>query len=660
MKLPDRSGLTVAYDTEGSGLFVDDGARISATSIAWRDEYGDLCATSTPFDQGLFGNHLDYEGYLPCGEKLLAPNHLKRTNKLRKDHGDDCMSAPNRLPSAFSHLMTWLLRQDLVMHHKKYDCLVTDAGLRNHPETGVDLMPRVIADTQLRQKVLDPEHTSSLKPTSVRLHLGKEIGIGDGGEDMEAEALKPWKGPKDDPRYDLIPWSILGPYARTDALLTLLLFEWEEQNRLDDPDDPACQLARRLITRQEALARTLYNMERRGVGFDVEWCRAQAVNLARLEGEAKGRVPFRPTYPGAQKYFFGPPADGGLGLIPFKDKLTSTGRPQVDEDVVARLVAAEIPGATEFQTLMSLQSAQSKWYTAYPSLTGADGRIRTCYRQGHVVSGRLSVERWQSQAIPHDHQIPEGIEPIRYGFIEDEGYETWEADVSQAEIRVATKVAKCGDMLRAIRAGIDSHGAAAFLMFYKSQGYTLEEAMARPDWDFNRGVVAKRCNLGILYGGGVGAIHAAILKFAGIDEDKDQVREWITTWRQAFPPFVLALDEYADMASKQGWVRLVDGSRRYFSEWEPVHKAFNQRVQGDVAIAVETAMIEFDRLYPGMLLLQIHDSLVARIPRDSVPEVTAAMTDILVRVFERMFSPVPFKADVKPFGRLAYQLEAAK
>jgi DNA polymerase I-like protein with 3'-5' exonuclease and polymerase domains len=61
-----------------------------------------------------------------------------------------------------------------------------------------------------------------------------------------------------------------------------------------------------------------------------------------------------------------------------------------------------------------------------------------------------------------------------------------------------------------------------------------------------------------------------------------------------------------------------------------------------------------------MLLLQIHDSLVARIPRDSVPEVTAAMTDILVRVFERMFSPVPFKADVKPFGRLAYQLEAAK
>ena len=74
---------------------------------------------------------------------------------------------------------------------------------------------------------------------------------------------------------------------------------------------------------------------------------------------------------------------------------------------------------------------------------GGDGRIRTSFRQTKVVSGRLSVERVQLQAIPHDYQLGTlGVEGVRSFFKPDDGFELWEVDISQAEIRVATAVAR--------------------------------------------------------------------------------------------------------------------------------------------------------------------------------------------------------------------------
>lgn len=650
MKLPKTTGLVVAVDTEGSAIHTDDGARICAVSCAWRDpSTNQLRSFASPFDMGLSNAHL--------GDKTLPSNHARRIKKLAAEHGEGVFHTANLSLDHYDYLVAWLDKQKLVMHHKKHDCHAFMAGLRNvEMITGYNFMPHVLADTMIRQKVLDPAESSALKIAAVRLHWGKELGIPEGGEDYEQQMLAPWKGPKDDPRFDLIPWFVLEEYARLDAQLTLIAHEHQQQ-RLSDDDDQDTQLSLSLIKRQERLSAVLWAMEERGVKFDVEWCLEQDALLEKLAAEAEASVPFRPTYPGAQKYFFGPVSEGGLQLIPFSDKLTKSGRPQVDEDVITRLVKQDVTGAREFQALMELRSARAKWYSAWPRLVGRDGRLRPHFKQGYVISGRLSCERWQAQAMPHDYQIPgrdRGVVPIRYGLIEDDGYELWEADVSQAEIRVATAVAKCGQMLRALKSDIDSHSAAALLMFYE-QGTPLSEAMKDPQWSFYRGVPAKRSNLGILYGGGVVAIRSAVLKFTGIEYPDDTVRSWIQEWRKAFPPFVAALDNYSELASRQGWVRLVDGSRRYFSEWEPVHKAFNQRIQGDVAIAIEKAMIEFDRLYPGMLLLQIHDSLVARIPKDQVAEVTTAMQVILIQTFQKMFRPVPFKADVKPFGRFAYE-----
>lgn len=663
VKLPDVDNLLVAFDTEASGLFTDDGARVSAASCAWRDPAtNEIVSFATPFDQGLID--------LPLGDKVLPSSHAKRMAKVETTYGRHYLEAPNKSPRSWAALMRWLLRQRIVIQNVKYDVLICDAGLRDVTAemdgnlspawagSGVDLMPQVVWDTMLGFAVVDPGETTSLKPASVRLHLGQEIGILPGAEAEESELLDEWKGPDTDPRFDLIPWSVLGPYAKRDAELLLLAYEYQ-QPRIDG--EPSF---RRLFDEDMALMRTLTDMERRGVGYDKVHTLQELSKLEDLIKYAATQVPFkggvgRPTPPSAVKYFFGSPAEGGQGILPFSDKLTAKAkRPQVDEDVITRLIKMEVPGALEYQSYTELQSARGKWYGAYPDLVGRDGRIRTCHRQGRVVSGRLSVERWQAQALPHDHRIPDGLTPIRYDIVPKPGHQLWEADVSQAEIRVATRVAKERNMLKALKLGIDSHDAAALLMFFQDCT-TKQEAIAKygpKEWDYKRGVVAKRCNLGILYGIGAGGLVTQILQFTGEVVTQHQTRAWIDTWKDAFPSFTDALYEYADLATTSGMLRLSTGRVRKFSEYEPVHKAFNQRIQGEVAEAMKRAMNIFHAQFPGMLLLQIHDSLVAEIPTDRVDEVTKSMQDILVSTFERMYAPVPFKADVKPFGRTYYEL----
>jgi DNA polymerase I-like protein with 3'-5' exonuclease and polymerase domains len=667
MKLPPVSGLLVALDSESSGLFNDDGARISVVSAAWRDPASsDLVSIAVPFDQGS-----DFT-CLPCGPKQIPATHSRRLAKWAAAYPDltpaQLYSAPNRSFLAWDRLVSWLSRQQLIMHNGKHDSLQFYAGQRDRPHGGncefqsphppwdgghVNLMPALVWDSMLASGQLWPGYPIGLKDTAVRLHIGKALGIEEGDEAAEQEALGPWKGPRTDPRFDLIPWFILGPYAARDAQLTYLLYEYQ-QSQLNDQTLIRCE-------EEFALLRTLYGMEVRGVGFDAPGCRRELSKLDSLIQDAAAAVPFkggtgRPTSPSAIKYFFGAPKDGGLGYLPYSDKITSHANPQVDEEVIGRLIKAGAPGASEYAHYQELSSARSKWYAAFPALAGPDGRLRTTHRQGRVVSGRLSVERFQAQALPHDYQIPPGIEPIRSFLGNDDGYEHWEADASQAEIRVATKVAQEKSMLRALRAGVDSHDAACKLMFFPDKSVADAKLMA--EWERYR-QVAKRCNLGILYGIGAGGLRTQILKFTGYDYSVDQCREWISDYKNAFPAFARALWTFSQMATESGFVRLCTGKVRKFADYEPVHKAFNQRVQGDVSEGMRITMVRFDREYPGLLLLQIHDSLVCRIPVTDVEGVVPAMSSAIVSTFSNLFSPVPFKADVKRFGSSAYFEEVA-
>lgn len=633
-------GTPLAVDTETSNLFPDDGGRISVVSFAFRDpNTNQVVAQAIPFDQGV--------NDLPLGPKNLSTGHTKRLAKWPDWAKDEVV--PNRPPSDFERFLDVLeqIQPRLIYHNMKFDNLMFATGLRGLPTTGRDLEPLFDWDTQLAQHVREPQMPTSLKPTAVRLMLTEA-----GAEDAEQEALAPWLGPKTgknaDPRYDLVPWSVMNAYATKDAVLTLLLEEFHELHL--DPDEEPDTL--RHVYREFNLVRTLYRMERRGIGFDADEC-LRSAKILRAEMDRVGEtLPFKggtgkPTPVAARKFFF---AD----RPPYKDKITKGGQPQVDEEVITRLAKEGVPWAAEYEQHESIKSALSKWYEAWPARIGADGRLRTCHRQGRVVSGRLAVERVQLQAIPHDYLIPmldRGVTSPRKMFRAKPGHLLQEFDVSQAEIRIATAMAKCEPMLVGILNGDDSHSIATKLMFGVDE--------SDPKWEQFR-QIAKRCNLGILYGAGVKAIVEQIAKFTGILYKDKQVRGWISDWKNAFPQFAGELESAARVAERTGFVRLYNGRERWFSDYEPSHKAFNQIVQGSLAEVMKDLMHEVDTLYPDELLLQIHDSLILETPVDQAEIRSKQVCDLMAQRFEEAFAKpwesggpivrVPFVSDTKVFG----------
>lgn len=650
------AGHPVVVDCETSQVHPDDGGHVAVVSFAYRDPAdGRMVAQAVPFDQGLFS---------PLGDKRFdSGSHLDRATERRLKKWPEWAlteRAPNRPPEDYLRLLDALEPHRLIFHNAKFDLMFLEQGLRGR--AGRSLQRSLKWDTMLAQWVREPQMPKALKDSAVRLELTDS-----GAEDAEAEALKPWLGPKTgknaNPRYDLVPWSVMEPYARVDAELTLLL--WEFQQERIDPDDPNFW---RHFDEEMDFLHVLRNMERCGIGFDARGCAAAAAVLQAEQDAVAKLLPFRggtgaPTPNAARKFFFsGGPEDDEVrpgtadfrGLAPFPDKMTKGGKtappqPQVDEETITRLVIRDVPFAQEYEQHEGLKSAISKWYGAWPQLCGADGRLRTSYKQGGTVSGRLAVSRVQLQAIPHDYLMPSTAVPtIRQFFRPRPGCELWEFDVSQAEIRLATAIARCQPMLDGILRGDDSHSIACKLMFGVDEDH--------PDWERYR-QIAKRCNLGILYGAGAKVIREQLMKFAGMDVSLNQVRGWINDWKAAFEPFTAALQRAQEQAERWGFVRLHNGRERWFSDYEPSHKAMNQVVQGSLAEIMKSAMIKVDRLYPGELLLQIHDSIVCEIPIDRVEDRKTQITDLMRVEFERaVWKPwepggepvlVPYETDAK-------------
>jgi DNA polymerase I-like protein with 3'-5' exonuclease and polymerase domains len=601
--VPDHQ--PIAVDTETSGLFVDGDpgkaprARVSVVSAAWRDEAGRLIEQVWPFDQGWLEGKPGRCAWSPRGRAgwfPLPPQPLWRCQKTGQMA--DYESGEHNLPAEdLAPLLAWLKRHPLLMHHAKFDCHILAAGHRLVPDTGLDLSGSVVWDTQHGSGLIWPLEPSSLKPTAKRL-WGEEEG--DWQVAIEQERKKQGKGLTW--RYDLLTWPVLGAYAGRDANQTYRL--WEHQTAC--AEEGAVPRHFEQVRRMELeLMQVLFAMERRGVGFDRDAAWAEHDKLVVLLDEAKERLPFKATDPGARKYF---------------------GVPSIAGDVARELAKSSDPeiasAAQLWIQVKSLQSAQAKWYRGWPAATGTDGRLRTNYRQmriesdrpggrtGGAISGRLSVERVQLQAIPHLHQIPPGLVPVRKLFRPKPSHDNWELDISQAEVRVATSITRCRGMLEVLTAGTDVHGQTASLVFDTVPG--------DPMWDQYR-AVAKRLTFATIYGAGVRTLREQILLFTGVDYSESETRSLKARYDDTFPEFKRGMWEAQARVDVGmggcGYLTMrVTGRRRTFGYGERTHKAFNAVIQGTVAELMKLWMIEIERDYPGLMLLQIHDSVVLEVP----------------------------------------------
>lgn len=708
-------GQRVSVDTETSGLYVDGDykeapkARISAVSIAWYcdgDSMGvDRCGNmelhrhslAMPFDQGRIGGKPG-KWSDALGTYEILPHTQECEN--HQCEWDDCICAPWNLSiEDYKYLIAWLAGQWLVMHHKKFDCHMFRAGLRLAPETTVDFMPITVWDTMLAQGVIKPLASSSLKPTCSSQWPGEHSAR----EAEEVLSALRKNGTGLTWRYDLIAWDVLGPYAGEDADMTIHLADWQwsliEEGAIDTEDLD-------VIHQELDLSELLYKVECRGIGLDKDAMLAAADFMESEVARLAESLPFKPATDNAAKAWF----YDTLGLVPIKTtsvcKLCSlnleTGKsrrknrdpncqhvmsPSLDTEVAARLAFEGVQGAVEWKTIANLKSALSKWYRSWPHLCGDDGRIRTQFRQGRIesdrkgqtsggaISGRLSTERVQTQGVPLDYKIPAGVTPVKKLFRAKPGHVLKEFDLSNAEVKVAAWLLQSRTLRDACMA-TNVHSANCLVMFedelirtlpadapHIPAGLDREELIkffesVHPDWDLYR-KIAKQTILSLFFGAGIRTMKAQIEMITGRDFKESKVREFKALSEKVVPELPSVSRAMERKANKNiggcGYVRLVNGRKRWFGWAERTFKAFNSGTQGGVAETMKQWMLMLEEMYPGMMVNQVHDSIWMEIPIEREAEVTAGIIASGERLFELTFSTpelrVPFKVDEKVIVR---------
>jgi DNA polymerase I-like protein with 3'-5' exonuclease and polymerase domains len=672
----------VAADTETSGLYPDDGDQISVVSLAWRDVGGEVLSCAFPFWQGYWNKPEDLErahfgrikpppvqiGHYKNGKpKFQAQRERLYTTVEKLDMIGPNINLP---PEEWYALGRWLLsRPGLIWHNALFDLIMNLMG----PPPGLpplDLVDVTTWDTMVGQKVLDPTHPLGLKETGRR-----RLGIEPEERDWLKEHLKERRIPLSgkNTRYDLADWDVMEWYAAEDTELALLLAidQFERMRHDEAAQDRFAKLMSRM--------KTLTRLERRGVPYQAAESLRWAAKLEARVDEMRDIFPFEPTGPQATDFFFGTGRTKKdkpcLGLKPVKT--TDAGNASLDGEVLDKLAERDVPWAQQWREFGLVRDSTSKYYRGYGEGTGKDGRLRTRFRQFGTASMRLSCERINLQAIPHDHRLLAGgsellaIAPSpRKLLVEPPGWVIFTMDLAQAELRVAAQDAHCERMLDILFDGRDPHGETAIALNLSGGP---DDPTPRFDWFKARSVIAKRSNFSLIFGIGPTKFRVDLRKQSGIDFGDKPVKEIHRDWNALYPEFRVAINKHMKSARRNGFTYVRDGLRRYYSEKErtcfnckklpcrcggeadDLHKAFNQRVQGQLGEFGQEWMQQADALLMeagidpifGGVLLQTHDSLTVMVPESQV-ELVEACADIAREMWKEWFPGVPGGVDVHP------------
>lgn len=679
-QLPKQLDRIVSVDTETSGLYPDSGARVAVVSAAWY-EGEQIKSCAFPFWQGLvvrgkpkpeletanFGwiqDEAEQVGVFKNGKpRMKKPPRRRHTVAERMALLGPDANLPLR---EWDALIDWLLAvPGLTWHNALFDIIQMAEGTPDFP--GVDLLHHTAWDTMLAQRVLDGEHLLGLKE-----NVERQFGIAPEARDLLKEHLKS-RGISTgggNARYDLADWDVMEWYAAEDTEFALMLAK-RQWIRFSEGEASFSRM-RDMLDRMGTLVR----MEQRGVPYDAAESLRWATKLDGRIEEMADIFPFYPTAPQATEFFFTAGQTKKdkhcLGLNPVKT--TEKGNPSLDAEVLDRLAERDVPWAKEFREYGLTKDAVSKYYRGYAEGTGDDGRLRTRFRQTGTRSYRLSCERINLQAIPHDHRLLAGGSAIlgeapspRKLFKAMPGFRIFTMDLAQAELRVAALRAGCEPLLQILREGRDPHGETAISLGLS----TGPDDTAGMDWYKARSVIGKRSNFSLIFGIGPSKFRVDLRKQSGTDFGEKMIRQIHKDWNELYPEFRRTIDVYMKIARRDGNTLIRKDVRRYYNEKErtcyncktlpcrcggkadDLHKAFNQHVQGNLGEFAQEWMVRADRhlMAAGLdewtagLLLQVHDALAMAVPEDMVYLVEEC-ADIARAMWDEWFPGVPGGVDV--------------
>ncbi|HKW79014.1 MAG TPA: DNA polymerase I, partial [Candidatus Limnocylindria bacterium] len=397
---------------------------------------------------------------------------------------------------------------------------------------------------------------------------------------------------------------------------------------------------RRLFDEVEMpLVDVLVEMEEAGIAVDLPYLRSLgeefAREVARIEREAYDAV--------GHEFQINSPKQ--LGSLLFEElrlprgRRTATGY-STDATVLEDLRAAHpvIDKILEYREVEKLRSTYAEGLGAL--VDPQTRRVHTSYDQAVAATGRLSSRNPNLQNIPI--RTPLGRR-IRRAFVAGGAdLALVAADYSQIELRVLAHVSGDPELTKAFREGADVHRRTAAAGF----GVT-EDKVTREQRD-----VAKMLNFGIVYGMSDFGL-AWRMKMA-----REEAERFIEEYFKRYAQVRRYVIETKAFAAEQGYVETLLGRRRYIADMTSPNRAIrgaaermaiNMPIQGTAADIMKIAMRRvYDRLARADLgarvLLQVHDELVAEVPRAQVDDLAAVFSEEMGAAYSL---DVPLVVDVR-------------
>jgi DNA polymerase-1 len=349
---------------------------------------------------------------------------------------------------------------------------------------------------------------------------------------------------------------------------------------------------------------------------------------------------YRSTFQ-TSRVLFTPESKGGLGLEP--TIFTKTGNPSTNEEALQDYL--DHPFVT---LLMQLRTLEGKWMNTYllPWSTKLDAksRLHTDYKPFGTVTGRVSGDL---QQVPRDSFV-------RSVFGAPPGWLSLEADLSQAELRIAAHVANERRMKRAFALGEDIHLVTAEMITGLPQKMIGKEPRKR----------AKAVNFGFLYG----MYPAKFIKYAkvnyGIDVSKSEAEVFRSKFFRLYPDLLPWHDRQKTMVAHRGQVTSPLGRVRHLPNissndrgvrMEAERQAINSPVQATASDITLFAMTQLDKhvLNPReiRMVMTVHDSIRFEVREEMVGEYAPAIKEVMENLpLRRTFGTeltVPIVADVE-------------
>lgn len=421
-----------------------------------------------------------------------------------------------------------------------------------------------------------------------------------------------------------VPPSFLAEYAATDASLLRPLAEHYVSKYYEEDESSG-----ELWENDRKLAIILNKIECTGAKVDLDLAESEIERGDSRMAELSDAIGLNPgsTKQLSELLF------ERLG-IPVNDKFRSekTGKPSLDKKAMEyyedQLQALGSPVAKQVLEYRGYQKAVSSYWRAYLTHVSPDGRIRPNFNLHRTLTHRLSCDTPNLQQIPRITEQPWN-KLVKPGFIAEEGYELWEADYSQIELRLTAVYAK-------ERALIEIFEDDTRDLFTE-----MATAIGLPRPLLKTGVYATG------YGAGLNKLASVFGSMALGMQFKEQ-------YYGSYPGILKATQLASSVAKGKGMVRTWSKRPRHFrNPQEEAHKAFNSVIQSGAADIVKRQMIkvdeEIDVTNPECrVILQVHDSLVFEIRKDKVPYYTKIIPKIMEDV--KPDFGVPFRVDIHPWG----------